>query len=35
LRLATLFQHLPVAVLKERYEGAFKPARKRSRLIHA
>jgi (1->4)-alpha-D-glucan 1-alpha-D-glucosylmutase len=31
LRLATLFQHLPVAVLKARFEGALKPAQKRIR----
>jgi (1->4)-alpha-D-glucan 1-alpha-D-glucosylmutase len=35
LRLSALFQHLPVAVLKARYEGALKPARRRSRLIQA
>jgi (1->4)-alpha-D-glucan 1-alpha-D-glucosylmutase len=32
LRLSTLFQHLPAAVLRARFEGALKPARKR---IHA
>jgi (1->4)-alpha-D-glucan 1-alpha-D-glucosylmutase len=31
LRLSALFQHLPAAVLKARFEGALKPARKRSR----
>ncbi|MDB5609875.1 MAG: malto-oligosyltrehalose synthase [Bradyrhizobium sp.] len=31
LRLATLFRQLPVAVLKARFEGALKPARKRIR----
>jgi (1->4)-alpha-D-glucan 1-alpha-D-glucosylmutase len=35
LRLAALFEHLPVAVLKAKYEGALKPARQRSRLIQA
>ena len=35
LRVVTLFQHLPVAVLKARYQGALKPARKRGRLIQA
>jgi (1->4)-alpha-D-glucan 1-alpha-D-glucosylmutase len=32
LRLASLFRHLPVAVLRARFEGALKPARKR---LHA
>jgi (1->4)-alpha-D-glucan 1-alpha-D-glucosylmutase len=32
MRLATLFAHLPVAVLKAKFEGALKPARKRSRV---
>ncbi len=31
VRLSALFQHLPAAVLKARFEGALKPARKRSR----
>jgi (1->4)-alpha-D-glucan 1-alpha-D-glucosylmutase len=31
VRLAELFRHLPVAVLKARFEGALKPARKRGR----
>jgi len=31
LRLSSLFRHLPVAVLKARFEGALKPARKRLR----
>ena len=31
LHLSALFQHLPAAVLKARFEGALKPARKRSR----
>ena len=31
LRLSALFRQLPVAVLKARYEGALKPARKRVR----
>jgi (1->4)-alpha-D-glucan 1-alpha-D-glucosylmutase len=31
IHVSTLFQHLPVAVLKARYKGALKPARKRSR----
>ena len=30
-RLSALFRHLPAAVLKARFEGALKPARKRSR----
>ena len=29
--LSTLFEHLPVAVLRARFEGALKPARKRAR----
>jgi (1->4)-alpha-D-glucan 1-alpha-D-glucosylmutase len=32
LRLASLFRHLPVAVLRARFDGALKPARKR---LHA
>jgi (1->4)-alpha-D-glucan 1-alpha-D-glucosylmutase len=32
LRLSSLFRHLPVAVLKARFEGALKPSRKR---LHA
>jgi (1->4)-alpha-D-glucan 1-alpha-D-glucosylmutase len=35
LRLAALFQHLPVAVLKAKYQGALKPAQKRGRLTQA
>ena len=31
LRLSDLLAHLPVAVLKARFNGAAKPARKRSR----
>ena len=31
VRLSALFQHLPAAVLKARFEGVLKPARKRSR----
>jgi (1->4)-alpha-D-glucan 1-alpha-D-glucosylmutase len=31
VRLSALFQHLPAAVLKARFEGALKPARKRAR----
>jgi (1->4)-alpha-D-glucan 1-alpha-D-glucosylmutase len=31
LKLSTLFQHLPVAVLKARFTGALKPRRKRNR----
>ncbi len=31
VRLSALFRHLPAAVLKARFEGALKPARKRSR----
>jgi (1->4)-alpha-D-glucan 1-alpha-D-glucosylmutase len=31
LRLSDLLRHLPVAVLKTRYHGAAKPARKRAR----
>jgi (1->4)-alpha-D-glucan 1-alpha-D-glucosylmutase len=31
IRLSDLFQHLPVAVLKARFEGTLKPARKRVR----
>ena len=31
LRLATLFRHLPAAVLKARFEAAVKPERKRGR----
>jgi (1->4)-alpha-D-glucan 1-alpha-D-glucosylmutase len=31
LRLSGLFRHLPVAVMKGRFEGALKPARKRVR----
>ncbi len=31
LPLAALFRHLPVAVLKARFEGVVKPARKRAR----
>ena len=30
--LSALFRHLPVAVLKARFEGALKPARKRNRV---
>jgi (1->4)-alpha-D-glucan 1-alpha-D-glucosylmutase len=30
MRLSALFRHLPVAVLKARFEGALKPARKRN-----
>ena len=33
LRLSDLLAHLPVAVLKARFNGAVKPARKRSRAI--
>jgi (1->4)-alpha-D-glucan 1-alpha-D-glucosylmutase len=32
VRLSALFRHLPVAVLKARFEGALKPARKRDRV---
>ena len=32
VRLSALFRHLPVAVLKARFEGALKPARKRNRV---
>ena len=32
VRLSALFQHLPAAVLKARFEGALKPVRKRSRV---
>jgi (1->4)-alpha-D-glucan 1-alpha-D-glucosylmutase len=35
LRLSALFHHLPVAVLRARFEGALKPVRKRSRVIPA
>jgi (1->4)-alpha-D-glucan 1-alpha-D-glucosylmutase len=35
LRLSALFQQLPVAVLKARYEGALKPVRRRARLLQA
>jgi (1->4)-alpha-D-glucan 1-alpha-D-glucosylmutase len=31
VRLSALFRHLPAAVLKARFKGALKPARKRSR----
>ena len=31
VRLSALFEHLPAAVLKARFEGAVKPARKRGR----
>jgi (1->4)-alpha-D-glucan 1-alpha-D-glucosylmutase len=31
IRLATLFRHLPAAVLKARFEGGLRPARKRNR----
>jgi (1->4)-alpha-D-glucan 1-alpha-D-glucosylmutase len=31
MRLSALFQHLPAAILKARFQGAMKPARKRSR----
>jgi (1->4)-alpha-D-glucan 1-alpha-D-glucosylmutase len=32
VRLSALFRHLPVAVLKARFEGALKPERKRNRV---
>src|SRR5467141_2767185 len=32
VQLSALFRHLPVAVLKARFEGALKPARKRNRV---
>jgi (1->4)-alpha-D-glucan 1-alpha-D-glucosylmutase len=32
VRLSALFRHLPVAVLKARFEGAVKPARKRNQV---
>ena len=32
VRLSALFRHLPVAVLKARFEGALKPSRKRDRV---
>ncbi len=32
VRLSALFRHLPVAVLKARFEGALKPPRKRNRV---
>jgi (1->4)-alpha-D-glucan 1-alpha-D-glucosylmutase len=35
VRLSALFRHLPVAVLKARFEGALKPARKRNRVKRA